>query len=772
MHYYQLIYTASESGLTGLPGFGIRSVSEDFPKEFLPLITGKMTSYRCGSFENISGPRLAEDPERIREYPKTYFYSVDKLQSGKTVSFLGRMVSIGFDYPFFKTGNSSTRTGNYLVHIFVFENTPDTAVFDLLFEAPLQGNHYFLPADFLPTTDNEELKSMLLGPAVPIPVSEKAFVSAVQGVPKESIDLLFDLVSALGEGKKLVVKMDAGKAPSACAGLMRVLPEKYAQEMTFSVNHQEEGISPGTWLTFINQYYQYAAPIGNVKVVDELTAPHHATSLERKWRAEIEKRVRESDLNGTKTICSWLLNKLSTKLVDHSDDLNWSLLRYLYIPEEFTLSEIVEVDGLLPLLSKIISADSSKSSLLMNLLAREYSEAQDISDISLLITVSEQVAAAGIPMGAVYEKARETVTNFVMTSPSRLKDVLNVHAVPVLKRYLDLSKTVEHKEFLSSDLLLDGWEKVYSIFYQPPFPAEELMVRMQSLYLKTSQIQVVLSEICPNAFDRVKMYVNRLKVHPEELPVYEPLLVWDKREADRVDYIKEWGCFFDREEFAPYFLTTIEFRKEEMPPVGLLKVCREISDRNVCFKELLLSNTSIYDTLFKRTILFIRGQSAGALDISIEDDVLPLIDEKNPAKKDWSNLRDVISLLVPESGWPQACYGLAVLIRSSEYLRKISPRGFEHFEALNDITAFVDALYDISDFRMDEMLESVRAIRSSKVRSFYIVAVARKKDVAFDTVVAWTELLSIKNPEDFYSEYFKSEYRLYKFKSIFRRNRK
>lgn len=772
MHYYQLIYTASESGRTGQPGFGIRSVSEGFPEYLIPLVDGKMTSYHSGAFENISGAKLAENPNRIQDYPRSYFYNVVKLENGKRVFFLGRVIATGFDYPFFKTGNPSTRTGNYVSHIFIFEETPDSSIFDLLFESPLPGNASFLPEDVSPTTSNEELKALLLGPSVPLEIAEKTFSSSAQGVSEESIDVLFDLVAALNEGKRLIVKMDAKKAPSVCAGLMRLLPEKYAQEMTFAINHQEEGVSAGTRITFINQYYQYSAPVGNVKMVDYLNSSHATTPLEKKWRATIGKFIQDNDLCNARIISSWLLNKLSTRLVEQSDDLSWSLIRYLYIPEEFTLGEIVEVEGLLPLLAKLISADPYKNALLTSLLSREFEKAQDDADINLLITVCEQVAASGISTNEVYEKAKQTITSYVSASPENLNGVLKVHSVPVLKKYLDLSLTSRHKEFLSSVLLIDKWETAYSIFYQQPFPHKEILVRMQSLQLSEHQIKTVLKEICPCAEERVRLYVDRLKENPEELRLYEPYLEWDIIAADKIDYVTEFRRFFEREEFAPYFLQSIEYRKDSLPPVETLKICKEISDKNAAFKDLLLHNSTIYGKLYKRVVEFIKGKATKSFDSFIDSSVLPLIADSNPAKKDWSNLRDVLSLSVPESTWPYACYVLAIEIKAADYIRKISPKGFNHFESLEDVTGFVDALYDIAGYSDKDILATVKTVKSSHVRSNYIVAIAKKKDMAFEKVMELTEMLSIKEQDGFYSEFFKKEYRFQKFKNIFKKKDK
>lgn len=769
MRYYQLIYTASEAGRSGQPGFGIRSVSEGFPEYLIPLVDGKMTSYYSGTFENIPGAKLVENPERILKYPRSFFYKVVKLENGKKAYFLGRTVATGFDYPYFKTGNPSTRTGNYVSHIYVFEEAPDSSIFDILFENTLPGQNAFLPANILPTLDNEELKSLVLGPSAPIEMTDGGFFSSVEGVPDKSIDILFDLVSALNEGKRLIVKMDASQTASTCAGLMRLLPEKYAQEMSFFINYQNEGVPSDTRITFVNQYYQYSSLVGNVKIVDYLNSSHAAASLEKKWRPAVVKATLDNDFERVRIISSWLLNKLSTKLVERSNELDWSLIRYFYMPNDFALGEIVEVDGLLQVLSKLIAADPSKGALLSSLLGKEFEEAQDEADINLLITMCEQVAAAGIPIDDVRSKARQIITSFVMSSPANLNGVLQSHSVPTLKKYLDLAQTSKHKEFLSNELLLDKWDQSYSIFYQQPIPVKEVLVSMQSLQLDERQIKTVLKEICPSSSERVKMYVSRLKEHPEEIGIFVPLLEWDQAESDKIDYITEFKNLYAHEEYAGYFIKSIDCRKNNLSPIAALELCKEISDKNSSFKKLLLQNSTIYGALYHRFVdYYVKANAVKSFDSFIATSVLPLIADGNPVKKEWENLRDVLSITIPDNIWPSTGYNLAVDIKAADYIRAIAERGFKHFESLDEIARFVGVLYDIVGYSTNDIVTAAKTKRGSQFRSYYIVAIAKKKNLSFDKVMELADTLSIKDRDAFYAEFFRKEYRIQKFKNLFK----
>ena len=68
MKYYQIIYTASETGRSGQPGFGIRTATESIPDKLLNMLDHRATTYACGSFPGVSGAKLAENPELVRTY--------------------------------------------------------------------------------------------------------------------------------------------------------------------------------------------------------------------------------------------------------------------------------------------------------------------------------------------------------------------------------------------------------------------------------------------------------------------------------------------------------------------------------------------------------------------------------------------------------------------------------------------------------------------------------------------------------------------------------
>ena len=86
MALYQLIYTSSAQPLSGSPGFGVRTVTEGTPKEIISLVekTSSLRDYNSGKFSlGNYAEVMSSTPERVFEYPRTYYYRVLTTADGK-----------------------------------------------------------------------------------------------------------------------------------------------------------------------------------------------------------------------------------------------------------------------------------------------------------------------------------------------------------------------------------------------------------------------------------------------------------------------------------------------------------------------------------------------------------------------------------------------------------------------------------------------------------------------------------------------------------------
>ena len=768
MKYYQIIYTASETGRSGQPGFGIRTATESIPDKLLNMLDHRATTYACGSFPGVSGAKLAENPELVRTYPQTYFYLQSRKETGEKVYLLGRVVYTGFDYPYFKSSNPSTRTGNYVSHVYMFDSAPDPEIFDLLYGCPSSGSAVFRPVDYTPSSDNQEMKALMLGPSVPLPAEEKSFRSSVDNIAPVSFDLLFDLISALTEGKRLVVRMRAVDAPAACAGLMRLLPARYSQDMTFSINHQEEGLNADTKITFINEYYQYQTPAGQVKIVDYINGSHTRSALEKMWRKNLEDCVARHDTERLGTVGLWLFNKLSSRFADKPEDLNMALLRYLYIPDEFTLGDVADAEGLLPVLSKMINADASKASLLESLLDREFQDASEAADYIRLIKISEDVAGAGIALPGVYERAKPKVTGFVMGSPANLMAVLAKYPVSLLKKYLDLNETSRHKDFLSDSLVAPVLEKVYPIFYRTPYPGGEMLDIMVEKNLPEVQMKAALSEICPSSAERVGLYMKRLKSHPDEIGMLKPLLKWDKNESDKVDYTQEFSDRYSDEAYADLFYASIVRRKNTPEIKKTLILCKDIASVNPAFMTLLKNDKSLYETFFGNLVEKLKGNTPKELDSFIGETVLPYVQAGSTAERKWKMLKDIFTPATPQA-WSREHYALAASVGNAAYIGATLDKCYENFKSEEDVFAFVRLMKNLEICKARTVLEAASKLKSSHQRGYYLAAVARNEGLEFAKVMDLAEKLRLDEKTSFYETYFKKEYRAMKTKAFFQK---
>ena len=135
-----MIYNSSAATMAGNSGFGVRTATCGTPQEYIEAVNNSsfLRSYSSGKFNipNLSAV-MAASPERIYEYPKTYYFRTLTVKE-RQVYAVGRVVSTCFDHSFYVTGKAS-RSGNYVAHIYMFDEFPGKDVFKLLYESPAEG---------------------------------------------------------------------------------------------------------------------------------------------------------------------------------------------------------------------------------------------------------------------------------------------------------------------------------------------------------------------------------------------------------------------------------------------------------------------------------------------------------------------------------------------------------------------------------------------------------------------------------------------------------
>lgn len=303
MALYQLIYTSSAQPLSGSPGFGVRTVTEGTPKEIISLVekTSSLRDYNSGKFSlGNYAEVMSSTPERVFEYPRTYYYRVLTTADGKKYYAVGRSVNTVFDHDFYATGEV-TRSGNFAAHIFISGDNLPREIYDLLYESPVEGGFRFLPVDWTPVKDNPELVRLETGAPEMLPAEERPLGSIVREIRPESITLLLAWIDALKEDRQMIVTTRSEDAAAICAGFMRMVPETLLEKATFQLNHQQQGFAGDCALSFVNEYYRYE--IYPTMLHCDLTA----AAGNNVWRPLFEELAAAGNYEAIRKVAEWLL---------------------------------------------------------------------------------------------------------------------------------------------------------------------------------------------------------------------------------------------------------------------------------------------------------------------------------------------------------------------------------------------------------------------------------------------------------------------------------
>lgn len=751
MKYFQVFYNASECGLFGSPGFGIRTATEGMPESWLKTLDSdeQMKNYLSGDFE-LAANVIFEHPERIVEFPRSYFFKRYVSGDGQEFYALGRIVNVCFDFPFYNSG-AKTRPGNMVNYVLVFDAMPPKEVFDLLFENPAPGSLRFLPVDFTPRVDNPEMKALMLGKPAQLPVEELPVKCEGATVPADAISLYFQILDILARpvteeepAKPIVVKAKAADSGALLAGLMRLAPKAIAKELTFYCNHQENGALKGVKLTLVNEYYGYTVYKSTCNYIDLLEDRPEPTALELMYRSALEAALAEGNGEKISALCEWIASPLAKENLGKGQELNLALFSYIHDADSFTLEQADMIPGLLTELKKHIGADPAKASLINDLLSAEFKSAESIEDYKVDIALAEKVRTAGIDTAPATAVARECFTAFSLESIPRLSEVLGAFGSEKLNRYADVST----------------------------FPAlGDVLLNLAAL----PDGKPLAQFLQPEASERVKLCVKAIKENPATLAALQPYLDMDKAESDKVDWLKELEGNLDYEPFAELFYTTA-VRNCTLGARERLELYHSLSLKNEAFKVLLLQRAN-QDGSFSKpynalaTPAVITPDKFAAWAEFIREKVLSLLpsDDSVAAGVQWSLLEKVLTANVGGIEKPSAFYDLALSLGADDAVKAIVPLCLEKFHSPERVKSLVQVLDRMQLKTQDEIVEAVKGRDSEARREFWI---ALSENAGLEEYAPIAELagkLGIEGEEldALMKEHFSKQYKANKFENSF-----
>ena len=562
MKYTHLIYNSSEKNRAGGVGFGVRSATEGLSEEIIRLLEQNEIFSFSELGEDISSGKLSENPDSIRQIVPVYFFRSLSMPDRSRIYALGRKMAVGFDYTFYLNGKPG-RLGNYVVDTYIFPEVPGAEEFEILLESAASDSNSFIPADPAPRPENEEMRSISIGHKPDLPIEERPFSATARPiVTLQTISLLFAFISAMKEGKPVLVKADTATPPELMAALATLVPEEQIQNLTFISNHSDEGKKQGVNIVFINEYYTFEI-FRKQWVMLDLTKDETFESEEsRIFRPMVEKYVEEGDLQSVRNLTGWCLSDIYDRSKALPRLTQEQLFSYLYDFPSFNLHNLETDPDLLKILSSYLADNPEKKAPLLSLLENEYNGISGLEDLYRWINLILHINP--IDTSAVTGYKKEQISQIVFSDPKVFAKFFRRYRDnwgKVSATFLTPDSFRNHNAFLSA-LTPAEWEMLY-----PAFLAEfkdnrkYLIKRMITDRLPADIFARIVDKEIPDKNEYAILLIDLLKDNPGEketrlVALTEETLAKSKQLP--CDFIRHFSNCAENPLYAPLYILQIE----------------------------------------------------------------------------------------------------------------------------------------------------------------------------------------------------------------------
>ena len=429
MKYYHIVYTSSQKGLNGSNGFGIRTATENTPREYLDAVIKGVADNKFANVVtncDVPSPQELIDTEgaAILRVPPRYFFIQLDVAGGRKVYALGRNIYVGFTETFYykdKDGNisgKSGRMGTYLIDLYLFEQCPSQEVFQILYEQPQEGSNSFWPEDPSPNKNNLEMASLTTGDPVMLPIEDKSFSTSSKERSPLLISFLLAILDAKLSGNQLIVKYPWQRTHQLIAEAFQLLPENSFPQLTFSTNYTGNGYNAPGDILFVNEYYkaQYA---GNGLIIDLESEAYHGAEA-KAFEEPIKDALEQGNLDKVKKLLAWILSPAYQTLGNVSAETKSVIFVYNQMPNDFTIRMIDKVSNreeLVSSLAKIFSLSSGNNQKFIDELTTKIGYADGIDLAINSIKELKYYSSKGIDVSKVIANSKDTLNSIIMSSP-------------------------------------------------------------------------------------------------------------------------------------------------------------------------------------------------------------------------------------------------------------------------------------------------------------------------------------------------------------------
>ena len=450
MKYYHIIYNSSEKNRRGMSGFGIRTVTEGTPDEVLAALQSAEVFNFDTSRPMLTPPALKENPEKIKDVPSTYFYTVVPVPGSQPIYVLGRKIAVGFDYVYYKDFKAG-RLGNYVVDCYAFTQVPDASAFELLTENPAPGSHHFIPASPVPSPHNEEMAAISLGAQPDLPLEERSFKAAqlppIDGI---TLELMFAYIEAHNEGKPLLINGSINGTAAIMSQFYRLLPPSMLGEVTFLTNHQSEGRKKGYNILEKNELYPYQVFAKQFVTFDLKGGQTIDTIESRGYREPLRHAIEQGDLDTVHSKLKWLFSHAYAGVKGHSQATIDHLYNY-YVDHQLDEEALYADEVFLAELGKHLKAHPEDRYLIDRHVEKAIVAVSTPDEVMVQIAHLHKLREH-IDLNAVIAAGQPHMTQVVLASVDAFKQFYTRcdGKLEAVSDYIDLTQLPRHEAYLSA----------------------------------------------------------------------------------------------------------------------------------------------------------------------------------------------------------------------------------------------------------------------------------------------------------------------------------
>lgn len=762
MKCFEILYNSSEYSRSGSVGFGVRTQSENIPDEYLKVIRNE--EYQKGKFRTIYANELIKDTSRILEYPVSISYKKLKTDSGKLLYILRRSVALEFDYAYYASGQV-TRPGNYATHTLIFDEQPNSSVFNLIYEKPANNSRYFRPLNRIPSPNNEELRSIMLGKMEDLPVLDLDCNTLwKEPISPLAYNILFYFIEARRQKKSLVVKIAENKKLQVIADVCRLM-YNYAKDITFACSYTQSIDPNASEITYITEYNSAIEipelPTYMICNADVLPDTNAATKYYNFFKNAIDNQ----DHNTAVKICGWLLSADYEFVSNASPESSISFFNYCYNQDSFN-----EYDLLNQELMSIIAQKHKGSkehylihSYIEKILLSSLSASSSkpfIETASLVNTIKE----CGIDISPAITNVKQQCCAYISSTPDNFVDIYTQLSNSIFDTYISPDMLADKKEYITHQALFPHLKKLYRYFFANP-SAEISVILSKLIYrIPAHQIVEILRDANADAIYRGNCYIQLIKANiPHVRKIWE-VVTFDIGNNLGIDLIDQFKDHITNPDFAEIFY--YDFKNSTKSPEVRMNTVVAIMAQNEEFANLLVSREATdknYKILFNKFINLVTTKNAEKLALIIYNTVIKPFDKKFDITE-WILLYKLIlnDEWCKELSHIDNIYNIASRIKDKHYFEKVSIIKLQNTSPkdLRTIKDILKRLNDVGSLKF-ELIQSIIKEFPHEKQTKCLGCYFKLKGTPFKEVLTQIGNLQFYNGDDVLTKFYESEYKKY-----------